>query len=122
MLDIDLTTIDDLLKGSGVTYKVKLYLTAPEEYTNDDYLQSIGSIRTGMSTEGSYEIANTEVVLNNFKVDNVHYFSERFEDELPVDKLVEIFAMINGSSVLIFRGIVASWKLTPEEVRLQINA
>jgi hypothetical protein len=122
MLDISLTTINDLETGSAVEYKVKLYLQQPEEYTKDDYLDSVGSIHTEMSNEGSYQIANTEIVLKNIKEDGSFYFSERFENEFPVDKLVEVFASINGVSVLVLRGIVNDWELTEEDVRLRINA
>jgi hypothetical protein len=122
MLDIGLTTLQALQEGSDIQYKVKLYMQQPEEYTKDDYLHSIGTIHTEMSNEGTYQIANTEVVLKNIKEGNSFHFSERFENEFPVDKLVEVFAVISGSSVLVLRGIVDDWELTEEDVRLRINA
>jgi hypothetical protein len=122
MLDIDLTSLNLLEAGSAIEYKVKLYLQQPEEYTKEDYLDSVSSIHTEMSDEGSYQIANTEIVLKNIKENESFYFSERFENEFPVDKLVEVFAMIVGVSILVLRGIVNDWELTDKSVRLRINA
>lgn len=117
MLKIGLNTIQAVEHGIKPKYKIKVYWQEPEVYSEEDYLLSVGDISTSMS-EGAYEVANATVQLKN----EDYYFSQRLARELPNNKLIEIFMTIGSEDILVFRGIVGSWSLSPEILTLNINA
>jgi hypothetical protein len=118
MLRVPLDMLNALSQGVKPAYEVTVYYQQPETYTEDDYLLSVGGLRTSMS-EGRYEIANTSIVLSNEN----YYFSRRFAKELPNNKLVEVHVNIAGERILIQRGIVnKNWTLDEMKVTLNINA
>ena len=121
MIQISLSTLQAISRGVKPINKVKVYFQTPETYTDDDYLAGVGDLSVSMSSEGSYEIANTTITLKN----KDYYFSRRLNKELPNNKLVEIFMNISGEEILIFRGIIPNeggWTLTKELLTLNINA
>lgn len=118
MLKVTAGTLNAIERGSGVIFKAKIFFQEPEIYTPEDYLNDVGAIASRMSSEGSYEIANTTIELKN----TGYYFSERFKDELPVDKLVIIYMTVNSEDIEVFRGIVSGWSLEGTLIKLTINA
>lgn len=117
MLKLSLTSLNAIEQGAGMKYKVKIYFTVTEAYTEDDYLQSVSAISTSMSG-GSYEIANTTVTLRN----KDYYFSRKCVKELPNKRPVEIYGIIGAEEILLFSGIVGNWTLTATELSLGVNA
>lgn len=117
MLKVGLHTMRAIEQGSKLNYKVIIYWQEQEVYTEEDYLLSVGEISTNMS-EGAYEVANTTVQLKN----EGYYFSQRLSRELPNNKLIEIFMNIGAEDIMVFRGVVGSWNLSPEVLTLNINA
>ena len=118
MLRIPLNVMNAIAQGVKPAYEATVYFQQPETYTEDDYLLSVGGLRTAMS-EGRYEIANTSLTLSNEN----YYFSRRFARELPNNKLVEIHAVIAGERILIQRGVVnQNWTLNEMKITLNINA
>jgi hypothetical protein len=106
-------------RGAKPEILVIIHFQEPETYTVDDYLGAIGALSTGMSSEGTYEIANTTLTMLN----KDYYFSRKLARELPNNKLTEIFVRIAGELILIFRGVVArNWTLTDMNLNLNINA
>jgi hypothetical protein len=122
MLRIPLTAMQAIEQGVKPEYAVTVYFQQPETYTENDYLLSVGGLRTAMS-EGRYEIANTSITLSNEKKDGSHYFSRKFGRELPNNKLVEVYMLIAGERILVQRGVVnKNWTLNEMKVTLNINA
>jgi hypothetical protein len=118
MLHVSLDMLSAIEQGVKPAYEVTVYFQQPETYTEDDYLLSVGGLRTAMSG-GRYEIANTSIMLSNEN----YYFSRRFAKELPNNKLVEVYMNIAGERILIQRGIVnQNWTLDEIKVTLNINA
>ncbi len=111
MIKAGLAEIAAIEQGIKPDYKVIVYWQVPEAYTESDLLISVGDITTSMSGGSSYEAANTVVELSN----EDYYFSRKLEKELPNNKLIEIYI---HNSILIYRGIVSSWKLTETTLRL----
>lgn len=118
MIKLSLNALNALASGIKPVFTVKVHFQEPEIYTEDNFLQSPGTISTSISREGGYSIANSTIELNNVGF----YFSEKFEKELPNEKLVEIFVNVAGESKVIFRGTVSSWTLTPLNLTLNVNA
>jgi len=120
MLKINLNGINTIDKGRNPEYRVKIYFQQTETFTEDDYLQSVGSINSSMSSVGQYEIGNASVVLKN----KDYYFSRKFEKELPNNRRVEIYLWTGFEEILLAAGIVRdnSWTLTPETLTLNLNA
>ena len=101
-------------------YKVKVCWQEPETYTEDDLLFPVGDLCTSISESG-YEIANVVIALRN----EDYYFSRRLAKELPNNKLVEIFMLMDGEDILVFRGVVpkeGGWTLTETKLELNIKA
>jgi hypothetical protein len=122
MLRITLSAMQTIEQGVKPEFSVTVYFQQPETYIENDYLLSVGGLRTAMS-EGRYEIANTSIALSNEKKDGVHYFSRKFERELPNNKLVEVYMLIAGEKILVQRGVVnKNWTLNETKVTLNINA
>jgi len=118
MLKLSLSVINAIAQAVKPVFKVIIYWQEPEIYTEEDYLDSVGDLSTSMS-EGRYEVANTTVVLKN----QDYYFSRRFARELPNNKLIEIFIVINSTDILIFRGTVnKDWKLNGLTLALNTSA
>lgn len=120
MLRVPAGALRAIEQGARISYAVKIYWQQPETYTEDDYLIDVGDINTSMSG-GGYAIADMSVHLKN----KGYYFSRRLEKELPNNKLIETFMMIEGAAVLIARGIVPrenGWSLTDTVLTLNINA
>lgn len=118
MLKVPVSVITAIERGIKPTYKVRVYFQQPETYTENDYLQPLGARKTTMSSQGGYAIGNTTITLLNKN----YYFSKKFARELPVKRLVEIYAVVGGTEFLEFRGIVSSWQRTKTLVTLQVNA
>ena len=118
MLKLSKEVLSAILSGD-MSYgkKVMIQFQSPETYTEDNYLDSIRGINMSMSDDGGYEASNTSITLKNTD----RYFSKFFARELPIKKAVQIFFIIAGIDVEVFKGIVADWKLTKESVELNIN-
>lgn len=119
MIKANLSVLNAVERGIKPSYKVRIYLQEPEDYTVNDYLLSVGRISASLSSEGGYAIANTTVSLKN----KDRYFSIKFARELPVKRLVEIYMLLDGNEILRFRGVVGSWKYSKRtDIELTVNA
>ena len=120
MFRIGLASLNAIDSGILPEYRIKVHFRIPETYTPDDYLQSVSSIDSSMSSVGSYGIGNASVTLKNID----YYFSRKFARELPNNKRVEIFLWTGHEEILIFAGIVKdnSWQLSATALTLGVNA
>lgn len=118
MLKLPIAALNAIRQGIRPKYKVRVHFQAVQDYTEDDYLQSIGQMRWSMSRDGLYEITNGSITLKN--VD--YYFSRFFDREQPGNKRVEVYLIIGTTEVLLTSVVVRKWKLTPMLVTLEVNA
>lgn len=103
-------------EGQNLHYMVKLYLNRVFTFTREDYLKSIGDLTTEIADSYKYEASNTNVVLENTDF----YFSKLLYTEYPIDKTVEIYLL--PYSILMYRGLVTEFILTPVNLTLMVNS
>ncbi|MFA6054046.1 MAG: hypothetical protein WC769_01600 [Thermodesulfovibrionales bacterium] len=122
MLKLPIAALNAIRQGVRPKYKVRVHFQAVQDFTEDDYLQSIGQMRWSMSKDGLYEITNGTITLKNID----YYFSRFFNREQPGNKRVEIYLIIDTVEdpveVLWTSAVVKTWKLTPMLVTLEVNA
>jgi hypothetical protein len=118
MLKLPITALNAIQQGIRPEYKVRVHFQAPQDYTEDDYLQDIGQMRWSMSQDGPYEITNGSITLKNIN----YYFSQFFDRELPDNKRIEIYLIIGAEEILLTSAVIRRWTLTPTIVTLEVNA
>lgn len=115
MLTIKSEYIRQIESGIRVTYSVLLYMQEVYTFTENDRLISIGDLTFELNDSDRYEIANTNIVLEN----SDYFFSRLFALEFPIRSIVEIY--LQPFNTLMFRGVVENITLTSVALTLAVT-